>query len=94
MEAGEQADEALRRELREEIGLEVEKPKLFTTRAFKTPRQVEIVFIARAIGDPGQLSFEIQKADWFLPNELPEGLPRDQAELIKRVLNDGARLRD
>src|SRR5882762_9485356 len=35
IEVGEQPEEALRRELREEIGLEVEQLTLFTTRAFK-----------------------------------------------------------
>jgi len=94
MEAGEQPEEALRRELREEIGLEVDKLRLFTTRAFREPKQVEIVFRARAIGDPDQLSFEIQKAAWFSPDELPGELPKDQALLIKRAFNDGARLQD
>jgi ADP-ribose pyrophosphatase YjhB (NUDIX family) len=91
MEQGEQPEEALRRELREEIGLEVTELKLFTTRAFKKPKQVEIVFLARAVGDTDQLSFEIQKAAWFAPGEFPEGLPPDQVQLIKRALNDGAR---
>lgn len=94
IEAGEQPDEALRRELREEVGLELEELQLFTTRAFKSPRQVEIVFTARAVGDTDQLSFEIQKAVWFSPNDLPAELPDDQAQLIKRVLNDGARPQD
>lgn len=90
MEQGEQPEEALRRELREEIGLEVEQLILFTTRAFRKPKQVEIVFRAQAIGDTDQLSFEIQKAAWFEPGEFPEGLPPDQMRLIKRALNDGA----
>jgi mutator protein MutT len=90
LEQGEQPDDALRRELREEVGLEVENVKLFATQAFKTAKQVELVFTARAVGDPDQLSFEIQKAAWFLPHELPEGLPDDQVQLIKRALNDGA----
>ena len=94
LEAGEQPEEALRRELREEIGLEVEKLELFTTRAFRKPQQVEIVFSARAIGRPDQLSFEIQKAAWFSPNELPEELPKDQALLIKSAFNDRARPQD
>jgi 8-oxo-dGTP diphosphatase len=94
MEAGEQPEEALRRELREEVGLEIEKLRLFTTRAFQTPRQVEIVFTARALGDLDKLSFEIQKAAWFSPNELPKELAKDQAQLIKRALNDGARPQD
>jgi ADP-ribose pyrophosphatase YjhB (NUDIX family) len=94
MQEGEQPGDALRRELREEIGLEVENLKLFTTRAFKTAKQVEIVFFCQAIGDPHQLSFEIQKAAWFLPDELPAELPKDQAQLIKQALNNGGRLED
>jgi ADP-ribose pyrophosphatase YjhB (NUDIX family) len=94
METGEQPEAALRRELREEVGLEIEQLKLFTTRAFQKPKQVEIVFTARAIGDPDQLSFEIQKAAWFFPDQLPNELPNDQAQLIKRALNDGARPQD
>lgn len=94
MQKGEQPEEALRRELREEVGLEVDQVELFTTRAFNVPRQVEIVFTARAIGDTNELNFEIQKAAWFLFNELPKELPKDQVELIKRALNDGASLQD
>lgn len=94
LEAGEQAEEALRRELREEVGLEVEKLKIFTTRTFKRPKQVEIIFITRAIGEPDQLSFEIQKSGWFSPDDLPKELPADQAKLINRALNDGAGLQD
>lgn len=94
IEAGEQPEEALRRELREEVGLEVEKLKLFTTRAFKTPNQIEIVFTARAVGDTNQLSFEIQKAAWFYPGDLPAELSKDQAQLIKGALADGARAQD
>jgi NAD+ diphosphatase len=92
MAEGEQPEDALRRELREEVGLEVENVKLFTTRAFKVPMQVEIVFTAQAIGDTSELNYEIQKAGWFLLNELPPELPKDQAQLIKRAANDGARV--
>jgi ADP-ribose pyrophosphatase YjhB (NUDIX family) len=60
IEAGEQPADALRRELREEVRLEVEKLRLFTTRVFKRPKQVEIIFTAQAMGDPDPLSFEIQ----------------------------------
>lgn len=87
IEKGEQPDAALRRELREEIGLEVEQLKLFAVRAFKKPKQVEIVFMGQAIGSTDELSFEIQEAVWFLPGELPAELPRDQTEMIKRALN-------
>jgi len=89
IEKGEQPEQALRRELREEAELELVDVKLFETRAFKEPKQIEILFTARAVDDTERLSFEIQKAAWFAPGELPPDLPRDQAKLIERAFNDG-----
>lgn len=94
IEEGEQPDEALRRELREEIGLEVDRPKLYTVRAFKQPKQVEIIFCCQAQGDLEQLNFEIKQVGWFKLDELPNQLPNDQAQLIRRALNDGATPQD
>lgn len=94
IEQGEQPEEALRRELREEVQLEVQEVKLFHTRAFNEPQQIEIIFTARAIEDTERLSFEIQQAAWFSLDELPSELPKDQAQLIKRILNDGAGTED
>jgi 8-oxo-dGTP diphosphatase len=94
LEAGEQPEAALRRELREEVGLEVGETKLITVRAFKEPKQVEIVFSCQARGDTDQLNFEIQTVAWFSPDELPKELPKDQAQLIRRALRDGARAQD
>jgi 8-oxo-dGTP diphosphatase len=91
---GEQAEDALRRELREEAGLELKNVTLLTTRTFRKPQQVEIVFVCRAVGAPDQLNYEIQKAEWFSKEQLPESLPKDQLELVKRVLDDGAQTRD
>jgi ADP-ribose pyrophosphatase YjhB (NUDIX family) len=91
---GEQPDEAVRRELREEVGLEIEDLKLLKTRAFRKARQVEIVFRCRARGGTEQLSFEIKRLGWFNPHELPKELPRDQAELIKLAVADGAETHD
>ncbi len=90
IDKGEQPEDALRRELREEARLEVDNISILTTRTFKNPQQVEIVFVCRAVGDPEQLNYEIQKAEWFSVGQLPESLPKDQLELVKRVLGDGA----
>jgi 8-oxo-dGTP diphosphatase len=92
--AGEQPEEGLRRELREEIGLELECAQLIGTRAFKKPRQIEIIFRCRPKGDALPQSMEIRKAAWFSPDSLPAGLPEDQGRLIKLVLIDGAKQLD
>jgi 8-oxo-dGTP diphosphatase len=94
IEPGEQPEEALRRELREEVELEIQDLKLFTTRAFKRPMQIEIVFRCRALGETDRLSFEIKKAAWFHPDELPKELPLAQVRLIKLALADGAETHD
>jgi 8-oxo-dGTP diphosphatase len=94
IEQGEQPDEALRRELREEVELEIQDLRLFTTRAFERPKQVEIVFRCRALGETDRLSFEIRKAAWFHPHELPKELPSAQVRLIKLALADGAETHD
>ncbi len=94
IEAGEQPEAGLRRELREEIGLELDSAELVTARTFRKPRQIEIVFRARSRGTALPQSMEIKGATWFSLEALPEGLPSDQRSLIKHVLNDGAKRLD
>ncbi len=94
LELGEQPDEALRRELREEIALEVQHVEIFTSRSFKRPRQVEILFRCRASGVVKPRTIEIEQAEWFLVHSLPAGLPNDQRLLIERATSYGANGRD
>src|ERR1700687_4798426 len=58
---GEQPEAGLRRELREEVGLELEAVELFLARILHRPRQIEIYFRAKAIGTPHPRSFEIKR---------------------------------
>ena len=63
MEKGEQPIDALRRELREEIGLEVEDVKVLAVRSFKKPQQVEVLFRGRANAPVKPLNMEIERAE-------------------------------
>jgi ADP-ribose pyrophosphatase YjhB (NUDIX family) len=87
----EQPEEALRRELREEVGLELESLDLAFVRTLKTVNQVEVIFRGRARGRPEPRSREVTAAEWFPPDALPPGLSRDQRQLIARALNHRAR---
>ena len=89
LEAGEQPIDALRRELREEIGLEVEDVEVFATRSFKNPQQVEVLFRCRANGSVTPREMEIERAEWFSLKSLPTGLPRDQRLLVERAAKTG-----
>ncbi|HEY0100083.1 MAG TPA: NUDIX domain-containing protein [Pyrinomonadaceae bacterium] len=92
MEAGEQPHEALRRELREEIGVELHEVELLGVRTLKRPQQVEIHFRCRlrASETAAPQSMEINSVGWFDAGALPPGLSQDQRRLIKDALAGGA----
>ena len=85
LEKGEQPIDALRRELREEIGLEVEDVEVFAVRSFKKPQQIEILFRCRSNGPLKPQTIEVERAQWFSIESLPKGLPPNQLPLIERA---------
>jgi 8-oxo-dGTP diphosphatase len=89
MRPREQPEEALRRELLEEIGLEIEISGVAFIRALQKYQQVEIIFRCAPKGIPVPQSFEIARAEWFELNSLPAVLSADQQELIRRALASG-----
>ena len=82
MEQGEQPIDALRRELREEIRLEVDDVEVFAARSFKKPKQLEVLFRARANAHVKSRTIEVERAEWFALDSLPEGLPHYQRVYI------------
>ena len=91
IEKGEQPEDAVRRELEEEIGLRLAQAELVLVRTLKRPRQVEVLFRCRPVGEFAPRSVEIKSAEWFAPDALPPDLSRDQRGLIERALNHGAK---
>jgi ADP-ribose pyrophosphatase YjhB (NUDIX family) len=88
--AGEQPDEAIRREVREETGLALEGIELAFVRTHEHVRQVEIIFRGRMRSDAvGRLDkgFEIDRAEWFALDALPQGIDPDQRRVIARALS-------
>lgn len=85
LEAGEQPIEALRRELREELGLELQDVQIFLARSFRKPKQVEILFRGSADGPVTPRTMEVERAEWFSLDALPDGLPRDQRQLVEQA---------
>jgi len=86
MRPREHPEEAVRRELREEIGLEIEVASVAFIRALQKYRQVEIIFRCAPKGIPLPQSFEITRAEWFDLNSLPDSLSDDQRGLIRRAM--------
>jgi ADP-ribose pyrophosphatase YjhB (NUDIX family) len=84
---GEQPEHALRRELREEVSIEIDDVKILFIRTLVKLKQVEIYYRARVIGEPTPSSFEIKRAQWFAVDALPSELSQDQRNLVARALS-------
>jgi ADP-ribose pyrophosphatase YjhB (NUDIX family) len=88
--ANEQPEAALRRELREEVGLEIGDLQIALVRTFRH-RQVELIFKCRPAGEARPRGLEIKTATWFPLNALPDELSDDQRNLIGKVLGHSTR---
>jgi ADP-ribose pyrophosphatase YjhB (NUDIX family) len=92
LERGEQPLEALRRELREEVGVELDAAELVHVRTLSRPQQVEIHFRCRVRAGvrAEPRSIEINSVGWFEAAALPPELSRDQRRIIADALAGGA----
>ncbi len=96
---GEQPEAGLRRELCEEVGVEIEQAEIAFIRTLERIQQVEIIFRCRVRGDAAPralplalpLAMEVAQAEWFALADLPAGLSADQRGLIARALRHGER---
>ena len=87
IKAGEQPEAAVRRELREEVGLELGTAELAFVRTLIGMQQVEVMFLCSPRGQAEPRSVEIESADWFPLDALPQQLSQDQRDLIQRTLS-------
>ncbi len=84
IEAGEQPEKAVSREIREETGLELKNIRLLRVRTAN--RHVEILFRAEATGEARVKSREINAAAWFRVENMPEELNQKQKSDILELL--------
>ena len=82
--AGEQPEAALRREIREETGIELNEVDLALVRTLN--RHMEIIFTARGVGEPVVKSREIKELGWFEPSSMPEEMSLTERSFILRYL--------
>ncbi len=85
VERGEQPAEALKRELREETGLELRNIKMLQVRTIGT--HIEILFRAKADGEAKSNNFEIKNAGWFELEEMPEEMDKMQKKRIREFFD-------
>ena len=81
---GEQPEAAFRREIREETGLDLRDVTIYRSRTLK--RHIEIIFLAKAMGEAKVLSREIIELGWFTAENMPREMSLDQQFLVRKVL--------
>lgn len=84
LEHGEQPEAGIRREIKEETGLELFDLKMFRVRTVGS--HVEILFTATTNGEPIIDTSEIKGFGWFRHDELPADMNQAQMYLIESVL--------
>ncbi len=97
IEAGETAEAAVKREIREEVGIEVENLQFFASQSWPFPHQLMLGFFADyAGGEVVPDGEEILEADWFGCDQLPDLPPpfSISRQLIDRFFATQARLSD
>ncbi len=84
VEYGEQVENAIRREVREEAGIELADLRLFEINTFDS--HIEILWSAAALGEPKVSSSEIVGFDWFTADNAPSEMNTKQHRQIRDLL--------
>jgi NAD+ diphosphatase len=96
IEAGESAEQALHREVFEEVGVEIDNIRYIGSQAWPYPGQLMLGYIAEAKSETINVDgIEIAEADWFRYDNLPSILapPTIMAgRLIKQFIDEAVEL--
>ncbi|HTK06449.1 MAG TPA: NUDIX domain-containing protein [Ktedonobacteraceae bacterium] len=88
MEPGETVEEAMRREVREETGLEVEVESLVGVYSKPQKQEVVLTFRCRIVGGHLQETDESRECRFFLPGEMPMNtLPKHRQRVEDALQN-------
>lgn len=81
---GEQPENGVRREIREETGIELENLRMVRVRTID--RHIEMLFRAESDDRAEVKSREIKSVGWFDPEEMPDEMSRVQKSIVVKVL--------
>lgn len=87
LEAGESPWDGLKREVREETGLEIEIIKLAGVYSKPDKNEIVLSFLCKVISGSLTLNDEADKIEYFDVETLPKNTSQKQVERIKDVLN-------
>lgn len=86
LEADEDPEEAIKREIMEETGLELEGIRLIQIRTIR--KHLEMLFRAEGVGTAEIRSREIKNLGWFRLDDFPEEMSEGQKELVRELMQE------
>ena len=86
MQEGESAEDAIKREIKEEVGLDISVLHYVTTRWFHSKQLLMIGFIAKTCNDNFVLSQEVDFAEWVPLEKVPEKIYPDHPDNVAYAL--------
>ena len=87
VEAGESLEQAVRREIREEVNLEVTNIRHFGSQPWPMPHSLMVAFTAECPeGEPEPDGVEITDAGWFTKENMPS--PPSSRSIAMAMIND------
>jgi NAD+ diphosphatase len=87
LEAGESIEDAIHREVREEVGIEVHELRYFGSQSWPFPNSLMIAFTAQwKSGDIAADTAEIADAQWFDIDDLP-GMPPQRISISRALID-------
>jgi NAD+ diphosphatase len=90
VEPGESLEQTVRREIMEEVGIEVQDVRYFGSQPWPFPCSLMLGFTARwKNGDLCPDGVELDDAGWFAPNEFPDIPPA--LSISRKLIDDFAR---
>jgi NAD+ diphosphatase len=92
VEAGETLEQTVKREIKEEVGINVKNIRYFGSQPWPFPNSLMVGFTAEWADGDFVYEDEIEHADWYLPSEMPPypTSPSIANALIENFRNNGA----